>query len=184
MDLIKWSSELASSLLIPLEKRWRHVQGVVRRAYQIAAILSEEDQTYLIAAAYLHDIGYASALKRTAFHPLDGAYYLSDQGQERLACLVAHHSGAQFEASLRGLASELVLFPPETSATQDALNYCDMTTSPTGEIISFQERINDILSRYGETDIVARAINQAQPFLQLAVERTEQRLNELLSTDC
>ena len=58
----------------------------------------------LIAAAYLHDIGYAPELEDTGFHPLDGARWLRAQGQERLACLVAHHSGAWFEAEARGLA--------------------------------------------------------------------------------
>jgi hypothetical protein len=183
-DIVKWASGHASNLLNPLETRWRHVQGVAHRACQIASILPKNEQPYLIAAAYLHDIGYAPELQKTGFHPLDGANYLRNQGQERLARLVAYHSGAQFEANLRGLASDLTLFPPETSETQDALNYCDMTTSPTGEHISFQERISDILSRYGETDIVAQAINQAQPSLWRAVERTQKRLSELFSADC
>jgi HD superfamily phosphodiesterase len=62
----------------------------------------------LIAAAYLHDIGYAPTLARTGFHPLDGAVHLRELGEERLAGLVAHHSGAETEARLRGLAGQLV----------------------------------------------------------------------------
>ena len=38
---------------------------------------------------------------------VDGAYYLRAHGQERLARLVAHHSGARFEAAERGLVGEL-----------------------------------------------------------------------------
>lgn len=175
-NLITWSSELASTLLTPLEKRWKHVQGVAQMAYQVVEILPEEERPYLIAAAYLHDIGYAPALRKTGFHPLDGANYLRDQKQERLARLVAYHSGAQFEADLRGLAPQLALFQPEISLTRDALDYCDMATSPTGERITFEERISDILARYGEMDIVGQAISQARPSLWRAVERVQQRL--------
>jgi HD superfamily phosphodiesterase len=42
----------------------------------------------LVAACYLHDIGYALALARGGFHPLDGARFLRALGRERLACLV------------------------------------------------------------------------------------------------
>src|SRR5579859_5216811 len=91
--LIQWAAEQAALLLAPLGNRWRHVRGVVERSYQIGAIFNENDRSYLIAAAYLHDIGYAPSLKKTGFHPLDGAVYLRALGEERLACLVAHHSG-------------------------------------------------------------------------------------------
>ncbi|GHO72608.1 hypothetical protein KSD_03790 [Ktedonobacter sp. SOSP1-85] len=107
-----------------------------------------------MAAAYLHDIGYAPELKRAGFHLIDGAIYLRAQGYERLAYLVAHHSESQFEARFRGLESELAQFLREHSPLAEALNYCDMTTGPQGQRVSFEERIADILSRYGETDIV------------------------------
>lgn len=93
------------------------------------------------------------------------AYYLSNQQQERLARMVAHHSEAQYEARLRGLASELEVFPRESATLVDALTYCDITTNPFGRHISFQECVNDIFSGYGETDIVAQAIKQAMPAL-------------------
>jgi hypothetical protein len=41
------------------------------------------------------------------------ARFLRAQGQERLACLVAHHSGARLEAEERGLVEELAAFPVE-----------------------------------------------------------------------
>ena len=34
----------------------------------------------LVAAAWLHDIGYAPELVETGFHPLDGARYLRREG--------------------------------------------------------------------------------------------------------
>src|SRR5689334_8725082 len=107
MNIIDWALEQARSFLLPLGNRVLHVQGVVARAREIGQIFDEDEKAYLIAAAYLHDIGYAPPLRKTGFHPIDGAYYLRSQGQERLASLVAHHSEAQFEAQLRGLTSEL-----------------------------------------------------------------------------
>src|SRR5438552_18730858 len=106
-----------------LGNRWLHVQGVVKRANHVGKVLSENDRPYLIAAAYLHDIGYAPSLNKTGFHPLDGANYLRSLGHERLASLVAHLSGARFEAQLRVYAAELDAFPRECSATADALTH-------------------------------------------------------------
>ncbi|HTK06249.1 MAG TPA: HD domain-containing protein [Ktedonobacteraceae bacterium] len=171
--LIIWAAEQATTLLAATGNRWLHVQGVVRQAQRIAFILAEDEQPYLIAAAYLHDIGYAPALKQTGFHPLDGAHYLYACGHSRLAALVAHHSGARFEAALRGYGAALSRFPREETAVADALTYCDMTTSPTGERVTFEARISDILERHGETSSVAEATRQAMPLLSLAVWRTQ-----------
>src|SRR6266487_731328 len=98
--VIERAREHAASLLSPLGNRWLHVQCVVQRAFSVSTLLEEEDQQYLIAAAYLHDIGYAPSLKKTGFHPLDGAYYIRSFGFDRLASLVAHHSESHFEACL------------------------------------------------------------------------------------
>src|SRR5262245_46960459 len=100
--MVQWAKEQAASLLSPLGNRWLHVQGVVKRAKQVSKLFGEVDQQYLIASAYLHDIGYAPTVKNTGFHPLDGAnYILTSLGNMRLAALVAHHSEARFEAALR-----------------------------------------------------------------------------------
>src|SRR6266700_8376906 len=75
---------------------------------------------FLIAAAYLHDIGYAPSLKKTGFHPLDGACYIRSCGYERLASLAAHHFEAGIEAQLLGHKQELDTFPRECSLLADA----------------------------------------------------------------
>ena len=176
-NLVTWAKEQAETLLSPLGDRWLHVQGVAEKAHSVSKAFNGSDGTYLIAAAYLHDIGYAPSLKKTGFHPIDGACYLQSCGQGHLASLVAHHSEAQFEAHLRGLLSELDTFPRQCSPLSDALTYCDITTSPIGQSIAFQERITDIFRRYGETDIVSQAIQQAIPSLSLAVERTQRKMS-------
>lgn len=182
-SLIEWAAEQASTLLSPLGNRWLHVQGVAKKAHYVSQAFQGDDCVYLVASAYLHDIGYAPSLRRTGFHPIDGAYYLQSQGQDRLVSLVAYHSEAQFEAHLRGLLPELDTFPRQCSAISDALTYCDITTSPTGLNIKFQDRIADIFNRYGETDIVSQAIHQALPSLSLAVERTQHKFNKMLSNE-
>jgi hypothetical protein len=150
----------------------------VARAHKVGQVFDEDEKAYLVAAAYLHDIGYAPALRKTGFHPIDGAYYLRAHKQERLASLVAYHSEAQFEAQLRGLASEQAIFPREQSPVADVLTYCDLTTSPTGQPISLQERIDDILSRYDRQDIVVQAMYQAMPTWARIVRRVLRSLKE------
>ena len=83
----------------------------------------------------------------------------------RLASLVASHSEVAFEARLRGYAHALHAFPREYSAVADALTFCDMTTSPKGNHISFEERIVEILCRYKEQDIVSLFVKQRPLYL-------------------
>jgi hypothetical protein len=107
MTLEPWAKAQVERLIAPLGNRWAHVQAVARQARWVAEGLSAEDGDVLVAAAFLHDVGYAPSLNRLGFHPVDGAHFLRGHGQERLACLVAHHSGAQFEAEERGLVDKL-----------------------------------------------------------------------------
>jgi integrase len=67
MTLTGWAADYAEELLAPLGDRWAHVQGVVRQAERVAAILPAEEREVLVAAAYLHDLGYAPALRVTLF---------------------------------------------------------------------------------------------------------------------
>jgi HD domain len=169
---------LAERLLSgPLPVRWRHVQGVAARATHVAADVPELDGA-LVAAAWLHDIGYAPSVSRVGFHPLDGARYLRDAGiDESIVRLVAHHSCALLEAEERGLRDELAAeFPPAAPDLMDALIYCDMTTGPTGEPCSVGDRINEIKNRYGPEDIVTHFIEKARPELIAAVMRIASRL--------
>jgi hypothetical protein len=160
-------------LVDDLPQRWRHIQGVARRASQIAPSVAGSDDT-LVCAAWLHDIGYAPEVAASGFHPLDGARFLAAVGvSKRLVGLVAHHSCAALEAELRGLAAELADFEHEHGAVRDALWYCDITTSPDGEPVAAAERIAEIKQRYGPRHLVTRFITLATPDLLAAVGRTE-----------
>jgi hypothetical protein len=176
MALEQWAKSQAEDLIAPLGDRWLHVQAVAGEARRVGLVLADEDRDVLVAAAYLHDIGYAPSLNLLGFHPVDGARFLRDHGRERLACLVAHHSGARFEAEERGLLDELAAFQVEDGPVLDALTFADMTIGPAGEAMTLQERIGDILRRYPPADPVHRAIRRAHPLLQAAVDRTLDRL--------
>jgi HD domain len=170
-------AQTVEQFLAPLSgSRWLHVQKVAEKARQISHIFDENDASYLVAAAYLHDIGYAPTLYKTGFHPIDGAYYIQSLGHPRLASLVAHHSEARFEARLRKLEPLLSAFPYEYSPIADALTYCDLTTSPTGNTVTLPTRVAEIFGRYGETHIVSQALHQSLPYLSLAVDRTQSLL--------
>ena len=171
-----WAEEHAATLLADLGARWQHVRGVARQAQRVSQALASEDRPYLIAAAWLHDIGYAPDLAATAFHPIDGARHVRARGHERVARLVADHSSAQWEAEALGLADELAAFPREDSATADALTYWDMTTSPTGQRITLADRLAEIAERYGAEHLVVRCLERAYDHLAGAVRRTEERL--------
>jgi hypothetical protein len=171
-----WAEEHAATLLADLSARWQHVRGVARQAQGISSALDEDDRPYLVAAAWLHDIGYAPRLAATAFHPLDGARHLRALGHERLAGLVAYHSSARWEAEALGLSDDLAAFSREDSATADALTYCDMTTSPTGQRITLAGRLAEIAERYGAEHLVVRCLQSAHDHLAGAVRRIEERL--------
>ncbi|MEU5161786.1 HD domain-containing protein [Streptomyces sp. NPDC020875] len=108
MELTQWAYALSESMLSPtLPRRWAHSLGVAERARSLAPVLGG-DAALLEAAAVLHDIGYAPAIAATGFHPLDGARFLRHEegADERVVCLVAHHSCAVLEAEERGLRDE------------------------------------------------------------------------------
>ncbi|MET7696914.1 HD domain-containing protein [Streptomyces sp. NPDC005485] len=177
LDTPQGAAELAASLLPPLGNRWLHTQAVAARAREVSAAVSEDERELLVAAAWLHDIGYAPELNETGFHPLDGARHLERLGAPtRLVRLVAHHSGAVYEAEQRGLTAELAVYEREDSPLSDALICADMTTGPAGQSFAFDQRMDEILVRYKPGSEVHNAISKARPYLGVAVERTLARL--------
>jgi hypothetical protein len=176
MDLVAWAAGEAKRRLSPLGARWAHTRGTAAQARALATLVPEADRDVLVAAAFMHDIGYDPELVATRFHPLDGAGWLRAEGHERLACLVAHHSGARFEARLLGLAHALDEFPEEHSATADTLSYCDLTTDPSGRTVAPHERLTETRGRHGPDSVVTRGIDAAEESLAAIVARTETRL--------
>lgn len=167
--------ELAAEYLGDLGPRWAHTQTVGRLADRIV-----EDhglRTDIAAAAWLHDIGYAPELEVTSFHPVDGATFLLDQAvPEQVVSLVAHHTGARFEAEERGLQEELARFPLPHAEDLDTLTLLDLVSSPTGELTTPAQRVAEILSRYPGDHPVHRAVTRSQSELLASAARARARL--------
>lgn len=167
---------LSEGLLAPLGRRWRHVQGVARQAGQLALLAPDEFRSTVVAAAWLHDVGYAPELVVSGLHPLDGARHLRLAGwPDLVVCLVAHHTGAEFEAEERGRASELAEFPRPPEELLDLVTTADLTTGPDGEGVEPEDRVAEILRRYSPGDPVHNAVTRSAPFLLAAAERVNRR---------
>jgi hypothetical protein len=173
-----WAERVSRRLLEPLGPRWRHTLGVAERARVVGGALEPGEADVLVAAAYLHDVGYAPELAQTGFHPVDGARFVRACGRERLAGLVASHSGAEAEAGERGLVAELTEFEDERSVVSRALTYCDLTTDSEGQRVEPDARLSEILQRYGPAAPEARALERSWPALMVDVRAVEAMLAE------
>lgn len=166
---------LAESLLADREPRWSHVTTVGRSAEALAASAGLPDR--VVIAAWLHDIGYASTVCRSGFHPLDGAAYLRDLGCDPLLVgLVAFHTGATCEADQRGLREELNALPQPVDDELDMLTMIDLATDPHGHPIRDRDRIAEILSRYPDGHPVHQAVSASRPSLLTASARAKKLL--------
>lgn len=164
---------LAATLLAEdLPQRWRHVQGVATETGRLCGAVGL-DRALVVSAAWLHDIGYVSAIAETGFHPLDGARYLRAQGWNEIICrLVAHHTSAASQAGADGLAEQLRSeFAEVDGLPRDVLWTADATTGPDGERLTLDERIAEIGDRYGAKHQVARRMIASRESLQAAIDR-------------
>ena len=167
----------ASPLGVHPRRRRAHIQGVAGRARSLTPILGA-DADLLEAAAGLHDIGYGPGLTVTGLHALDGARYLrvAQHADTMLCRLVAHQSWAIVEAGEHGLADVLGLeFEPAPYVLSAVLTYCDMTTSPDGELVPVERRLAEIHHRYGPGHLVSRSIQRATPMILRALEQVHRR---------
>ncbi len=138
-----------------LPRRWRHSQAVAEQAEALCPLVP--NPVGLVCAAWLHDIGYAPQLVVTGLHALDGARYLRALGVDPVICsLVAHHSGAIYEARERGLKE--ILEDEFPQALSDALWYCDMVTGPDGNPTTLHNRLVEIRRRYGDYHVVTSSL--------------------------
>jgi len=161
----------AEARLLGQPRRLAHVRGVAAAAERLSRHFDGETAQCLVAAAWLHDIGYAPSVRRTGFHPLDGAVFARSAGfGELVASLVAFHTGARLEAYERGV-SGLSEFGEPRSDVLDALTFCDLTIGPDGSPVSAEDRLRDVLARYGPQDPVHRAVDAGREELLAAVGR-------------
>jgi hypothetical protein len=168
---VKQARVAAESRLAPLPCRLRHVRGVAAAADALRDHFDVATGDCLVAAAWLHDIGYAPSLRVTGFHPVDGAVFARREGFDDLVVsLIAFHSGAPAEARERGI-SGLSAFSTPPQQVLDALTFCDLTTGPDGSTVSPCDRLHQVLQRYGPDDPVHRAVDTARGELLGAIDR-------------
>ncbi|QAY69741.1 hypothetical protein ET471_06545 [Xylanimonas protaetiae] len=174
-----WRRDLAPKIAVEylsgLGRRWRHVQAVGQRANELgsAGLISPD----VVAAAWLHDLGYAEELMMTGFHPLDGAVFLVEEGaDDEVVGLVAFHTGASFEAEERGLLGSLAEMPTPDPDNLDALTLLDLTTGPDGSPTDPETRVEEILGRYPTSNPVHRAVTRSRDELLASARRARRRL--------
>ena len=179
-DLITRAKDVAEVELASMVGRLAHVSGVAATAGKVANSLLRDRRDEVVAAAWLHDVGYGPRVRNSGFHPLDGAAFLRSEGFPHVvSSLVAFHSGASEEADERGLKESLSRFTPPPTDLLDILTYADMTTGPTGDPVTVESRIAEILDRYPASDPVYRAVSRSAPGLKAVVRRVDDQLEQL-----
>jgi putative nucleotidyltransferase with HDIG domain len=169
--LVRSARATAFRLLVANPERLRHSAAVAARAHSLADAVPDDQRDLLVAAAWLHDVGYAEALRDTGFHPVDGARFLRSTRWESGVCdLVAHHSGSRF------VESQLAEFDWAQDAVSDALTIADQTVGPNGRPLSLEDRMQDMLDRHGSDSPNARAHPQRRTYFRAAFERVSSRL--------
>jgi hypothetical protein len=162
---------LYADLLGRLTKdRQAHSVAVGRKAATAADRVAPWLRSDLVAAATLHDIGYGHV--RTGFHPLDGARFLADAGFSAIVChLVAHHTASMYEADERGIdRGAFAEFPggEELGPAHAVLWWADLTTGPQGQDVTVEDRLAEILARYGPDDVVRLFVTKNRRLLLAA----------------
>jgi putative nucleotidyltransferase with HDIG domain len=176
-QMVEMAADIARYLLDSNPERLAHSQGVARRAELLSVAVDPHDSLLLVAAAWLHDIGYAPGLRNTGFHPIDGARYLHSIGWPPAICnLVAHHSGARFVARVLQLDKQLNPYPFSQDALSDALTVADQTTGPNGHAMTVDERMSEMLRRHGPASPNALAHPEREPYIRAAATRVAERL--------
>lgn len=173
-DLVERARAIAEARLESLPRRWAHVQGVAAHAAEVTAALGCAHRAEIVAAAWLHDVGYAATVAVSGFHPVDGALFARTEGfPERVVSLIAFHTGAEEEAAERGLSDSLSVFAAPDAGDLDVVTFADLTTSVDGAPIGADARVAEILDRYGPEDPVHRAVSTSAPRLLASARRVE-----------
>jgi hypothetical protein len=176
-NLINAAAEVAALILAEDSERLHHSAAVAARARVLAITVAPSAVESLVAAAWLHDIGYGSRARQSGFHPLDGAVFLRGEGWPAGVCaLVAHHSGSRFVACVLGVDDRLREFEFVEDPLSDALTVADNTAGPNGTIMAVHERLREKLGRRGPDSPTVRANPERDDYIRAADRRVTRRL--------
>ena len=113
--------------------------------------LPAEHATLLTRAALLHDVGYAPALRRLDYHPLDGALFLAGHGEHPWVVEgVLRHSWAGTRPGLAPQVGEHYARReplPDAAWLVRAVTVADWRAAGVGGRVSFARRYQDIALR-------------------------------------
>jgi putative nucleotidyltransferase with HDIG domain len=178
-----FTSKKLAEFLPSEEKRYHHILGVVRHMQTILPRLELEQETkeLLIQAAYLHDVGYSKQLNQYNFHPLDGAVFAQQAGFPKpvIAAVLFHSEAIETVRENRNDLLPIYSLNQKLLDEQDRLfidlvTYCDVQTSPKGEKVSLDERVQDVVERYGENHPVSQMMIFCKPKYKETIERINQ----------
>lgn len=164
------ASMYADLLSVLTVDRRAHSLAVGAKAGLAADRLAPWVRSDLVVAATLHDIGYGHVV--SGFHPLDGARFLAGADFSATVChLVAHHTASTYEADERGI--DLAAYAEfaaagDLGAAHAVLWWADLTTGPTGDDVTVESRLAEILTRYEPHDVVARFVTNNRRLLLAA----------------
>lgn len=167
-SLIGTAYEQARDILEPeFPARWKHSKAVALKASKLASALAPRRVDEIVAASLMHDIGYATPLRGTGFHPIDGADFVARSVPQlaSIAGSIAYHTGAVFEAAERGLTDELERFTYPDELDLAILTCADLCTGPDGAAVDPAARLTEVLGRYGSDHPVHRAIAKSRDWL-------------------
>ena len=142
------------------------LEHATRTAAQAAALVRMAPRSQaldVIAAAWLHDIDYAPTLRRTGFHPLDGALFLIGQDwPERVVRLVAHHSLAAMEAPFYGVGHHLGVIEAVPGIDADILISADLRAGTGNPAPTVDMRLEEMSRLDEELGLVPPDVRQAR----------------------
>ncbi|MEY3734311.1 MAG: hypothetical protein RL347_1670 [Actinomycetota bacterium] len=138
-----------------------HATRAAQQAAALAQRIPGSNPADVTAAAWLHDIGYASTIRRTGFHPLDGALFLiKEQWPERIVRLVAHHSLAALEAPFYGVGHHMNVIEPVVGLDADIVVAADLAAGAGTPAPSVRERLEALRLADEEADLVPPDVRQ------------------------
>ena len=122
------------------ESRWKHILGVARKAKALALKLKSDNGKYaedMFLLGIVHDLGY-EFVESNASHAAVGGEILKRSGYRYWQAVALHG-----DETADNMTDELFI-----------LNCADMMTGPYGEDFTFDERLEEIASRFGTESVI------------------------------
>lgn len=158
--------------------RLKHVYRVAEKVRETAIRLNRRhpemqiDENLAYCAGLLHDIGYNKKIAQTGLHPLDGCRFLEEQGYPLLGELILGHGCAPEQATMRGLAGVTV----SHHIIAKLVTYWDMHVKMDGELVSYEERMRDMVARLGADALLVRAQKMGDNRIRAIIQEIDELL--------